>query len=682
MILPNWPWVRWLTAVALLLPDGLAQAGITSYGAFKGRNYFQASAAPPTASLEESHFAFFFAQGAAQDDIVLATATPHGSTVPMFMVASELDPERVEAESFYNTEAALNAAVPNEPVTFSIFDSTFQDYTASLTLAGDGYPAPTGLSNFAAAQQIDARAAFSLHWTSPVGLTADDFIVLQLENSEGPLWASQFPGLPGALAGTATSFSIPASLLIGQDLSLNLTFVNVTQQDTTSISGATGLSGYVSSIDIPLKLASGGTGGDTTPPRLLSSTPASPATGVPTSTSLTLHFSEAMQAGQQVNWFNVPNTDAITYSWSQDGETLTCSLPGGFPANASIIWALDPDSFKDLAGNSLTGAALGGVFATAGSGGSNPCEGGLNERTNLFFVSKEISYQQTSASAPVEHGDPVASFGTFFTPAAGTPVTAASVQLPGGEVKNLTSLFGNYFLSAEATSEAALIAAYPVGSYTGTLTAGSNTGSVTLPAVAAPPVPQVANYAAAQAVDPTAAFTLQWGAFTGAAGNDRLQLTVADDTGKTVFQAPDECAQPPVVLASSATAVTLPANLLAAGKTYQAELRFMKLGDFVTQSVPAFQGAASSSKLTRLTLKTTGGVLDTVLITAYRLPADGRFEVEVKAAASQTVFLEAWVNFNAWEPVNGGVAGANGQLTLKDQRLQVPDAQAYRVRTQ
>jgi hypothetical protein len=657
-------------------------AGVTAYGAFKGAHFEQLAAGAPAEISGGSHGAYLFVKAAAEEEILLASAQPAGALTPQLLFPRSDDPTLSEADSTFASLSALNGAVPDGTIAFSLFDGDFNQLSASLTLTGGAFPPAVGLSNFADSQNIDAQQEFILQWTVPAGVTAQDFVQIEVENADGLLLETPFPWSAGVLPATTTSFAIPANTLVGSDLKAQLIFIHVTGRNTTAIADATGLTGYFSSTRIPLKLASGG-GGDTTPPSLVSSSPSTMAIGVPTNTALVLTFSEPMQAAQAVNWFNVPNAAAINYAWSGDGRTLTCTLPGGFPASTQIIWGLDQDSFKDVAGNTLADGMIGGLFTTAaGGGGGTPCENGPAERSNFFFVSKEVAHVQTSAAAPAPGGDPVAMFGSFFTPAAGVSVSAASVRLPGGEVRNLTGALGRYFLSATAESEAALNTAFPAGNYIANVTVGGGSGSLTLPMVTAPPVPQCANFVAAQAVDPAAAFTLQWNAFAGATGNDRLEISIQDSQGNTVFQAPDECAQPPRLLAATATSVTLSAGLLQAGKTYDVELRFMRVGAVASSAAPAFEGTAGFSKVTRFTLKTTGGGSDSVVIKAFRLPADNRFEVDVEAGASQTVFLEAWVNFSSWEQVNGTVTGPLGLATLKDQRLQVPDAQVYRVRTQ
>jgi hypothetical protein len=207
-------------------------------------------------------------------------------------------------------------------------------------------------------------------------------------------------------------------------------------------------------------------------------------------------------------------------------------------------------------------------------------------------------------------------------------------------------------------------------------------GSISVTGDAYPTASPHGNYAAARAIDPKAGFSLPWNPFTGATANDRIEVVITDEQDRTVLQAPNECANPPVTLANTATSIQLAANLLAEGKTHTAEPRFQKIGATATSAAPAYEGTSGYGHVTKFTLKTTGGVPDVVTITGYRVAADGRFEVDVQTGPGKTEFLEVWVNLSTWEQVNGAVTGANGQATPRDRRTRVPSSPAYRVRTQ
>lgn len=670
-------------AASLLVAAAPAFAGISAYGLFKGRNQNQTG--PGTLvddSGGESYGVFAFIATAGPDELTLGQANIPGKLFPIFFGTGD-DPTAAIYEQSYPSKAELDADIPNGTVNFLIIDSDFANFNASLSVSGDSYPTASPIGNYAAAQAIDPAQPFTMEWTAPAGMTAGDYVVVSLHNADGEITRSPMPWQAGAMAGTATSFTIPANTLSGDELEANLTFVKVGGRNTTAISGAVGLTGYFASVSIPLKAGSGSSGGDTTKPTLANYAPGLGAQVDP-ATPLVLNFSEPMQPTQDVLWINVANSGSITYTWSNGGQTLTCAMPGGFPAGAAVIWGLNPSGFKDLAGNTLAGEGAGGSFSIKNTV-VEPCANNPTERRNFYFVMKDVGFVQTSAADPVEgrsDGDPVGQFGAFFTPGTGVTVSAASVRLPDGTVRPLSAVLGQYFTSGSAVSAAALNTAFPAGTYTGTVTVGGQTGNLALTMAGAPPVPKCANFAAAQAIDPKSAFTLQWNPFTGAAANDRVEVIITDDQGRTILQAPNECANPPVTLANSATSIQLAANLLAEGKTYHVELRFQKIGATASSAAPAYEGTSGYGHATKFTLKTTGGVPDTVTITGYRVAADGRFEVDVQAGAGKTVFLEAWVNFSMWEQVNGAVTGANGQATLKDQRTQIPGSQVYRVRTQ
>jgi len=673
------PGLALATAFALVAELN-AQAGVTSFGAFKGKNYIQQAANSVVTDSEDAFDTYFFVHTAEAEELVLASVKPQGAAVPTFLSPDLDDGTHHTLNQSFSTLAELNAAAPNGSFAFELFDEEFNTLHASLTIAGDAYPAGTGISNYADAQKIDPTKAFTFQWTPPAGLGANDYVVVEVWGDSGStqLAATSFPWEANALPGTTTSYTIPAGTLTGEDLELILLFIKVAARDTTTLAGATGLAGYFASAQVDIKLSSGG-GGDTLPPILIGSVPAPQATGVPPGNPLVLTFSEPMQPTQTVNWVNVPNAATIAYTWSNGGRTLSCTAPGGFPASTLVIWSLNPAGFTDLAGNKLTG--IPGGFFTTDAQTTDPCEDVLAAKTDFFFAIKEVSYEQSSSADPVEGGTPVASFGSFFEPAAGTSVSAASVRLPNGDVRNLSVFAGKYFLQAPTNSEAALTAAYPAGGYFGAVTISGVTGNLALLMPGAPPVPKCLNYAAAQGVDPAKDFTLQWNPFTGAAGNDRILIFITDDTGKAVYSAPDDCANPPRSLSSGATSTVLGAGLLSSGKTYHVELRFMKVSAFASQTGPTYQGGAGFSKINRFTLKTTGGNSGgTLRIKGYQLLGSGSLQLTIEAPVQQTLSLEASSDFVTWATVGGSIAGADGTALLTDTRGQIPSPTFYRVR--
>jgi hypothetical protein len=70
-------------------------------------------------------------------------------------------------------------------------------------------PGAPHLTNYPAAQSVNPAQPFVLGWDAFAGGTAADYIDVDI----GTVYASPNPGLPGALAGTARTFTIPAGTL-------------------------------------------------------------------------------------------------------------------------------------------------------------------------------------------------------------------------------------------------------------------------------------------------------------------------------------------------------------------------------------------------------------------------------------------------------------------------------------
>ena len=146
----------------------------------------------------------------------------------------------------FTTKSALDVAFPNGIYTQSIYAVHDGTKHVRLTLSGDLYPTDPAVSNWSAAQSVDMTEGFRLQWATFAGGTTNDYIRLEVENSEGQtVFASGEPGTPGALNGTNTSWFIPAGTFApGTNYSASLTFAKITGV-TNAFPGAIGLIGYL-----------------------------------------------------------------------------------------------------------------------------------------------------------------------------------------------------------------------------------------------------------------------------------------------------------------------------------------------------------------------------------------------------------------------------------------------------
>jgi len=169
--------------------------------------YNQTSAGTPTLDPSAS-FAF-------EAGTVLAsnrTATAISVKLPT-NVSTNLNRSPVAQESFTAFAASTNltsfqAAFPSGDYVFNVQGTPAEQVTvnfpASLT-----QPAAPHVNNYPAAQAVDASRPFLLSWDAFAGGTAADFIAVQI----GDVFRTADIGQSNALAGTATSISIPAGTL-------------------------------------------------------------------------------------------------------------------------------------------------------------------------------------------------------------------------------------------------------------------------------------------------------------------------------------------------------------------------------------------------------------------------------------------------------------------------------------
>jgi hypothetical protein len=153
---------------------------------------------------------------------------------------------------------------------------------------------------------------------------------------------------------------------------------------------------------------------------------------------------------------------------------------------------------------------------------------------------------------------------------------------------------------------------------------------------ALPPVPAVVNYAQAQAIDPTQAFTLQWNNFTGAGAQDVIWVQV-ESGGGVVFSTPIPGA--PGALSGTATQVVIPAGTLSGQDYILATISFLKVGAQTVGSLPNSTALAGSYRRTsvELTLADDGGNGD---------PTDGPVLISTEpASGSMNVVLNTEVQF-------------------------------------
>lgn len=229
-----------------------------------------------------------------------------------------------------------------------------------------------------------------------------------------------------------------------------------------------------------------------------------------------------------------------------------------------------------------------------------------------YYVAKVQDFVQTGAGTPVLDATTPFAFGAFVEEreTAGSTVNSARISLPTnpvlGSPKTLQSDGGDgWDFLREFNTKAALDAAIKPGTYTfsiNTVNQGLKGPAVTLPADAYPVTPHISNWANAQLIDASSAFTLNWDAFTGGTAEDFIQVSVVDRAGATVFRTPDFWEANPLV--GTARSVLIPAGTFVAGESYNAQLLFANASTLDRTTYKNSLGTTAYTKRTAFNLQT------------------------------------------------------------------------------
>ncbi len=635
---------------AAVLGAGLRVAAQDDDQITKTRRLVQTAAATTAAEAGNSFHFDLVLKSLGFPGVVGTLKLPSGTVLPASNVGSD----------FVISTAAANAAALNATYGSGAYVATItiggSPLSGTVHLGADAYPTAPLASNFAAAQAIDATADFDVQWAAFPGGTADDFIRVRLLDSTGGVIVED------SYDGTQTSYTIyTGNLSAGGSYHLELTFMKV-QERSDAASGFSFTSAFASTTMIPLVAKGSGGGSDTTPPTLAMSIPGNLGSLSNAFTAVAFQFSEKMNTTvHPVAWAAYAGATPIaldpakfTYIWGDDGATLAClydSQGKGWPAGATVTWTLPGSAtqFRDVAGNALVSAS--GIFQTTTP--VTNCDQNGPVETAGFGVFKFVSHLQTSAGAP--GADTNQPFAEGFS-RIGSSTGRAAVEYPADPAPKPHQLkfFGaplggtEIYLENFATP-AALDAAYPAGNYDFQLrdTKAPTTVlahvALVLGANGTPPVPHFANFAAAQAADAAADFTLSWDAFAGvSAATDYVSIEVDDEEGNTVFRAPDNCAHR--TLAVTATSIVIPKGTLAAGKTYSATLSFFRINDRdKLMPTTTAKGVFASDQSTRMALKTTGGVAPATapILKDLFVGVGGKLDLTVVATTGHPFTLES-----------------------------------------
>ena len=201
----------------------------TSFLVLEYSLFHQTSTAPP------AHTAFEFnAQSTLSSN---RTATNITVTLPTSAVSnlleSALSPERFSLALLISSQGTFSSNFPAGDYAFNVKGNP--DQLVTVTLPAYSYPNAPMVSNYTAAQSINPSQPFTLTWNTFTNGTSGDWIFFLVSLGSATSYQSPVFGQPGALNGTATSFTIPAGTLqANSNYTAEVAFVHVTQSTNGS----------------------------------------------------------------------------------------------------------------------------------------------------------------------------------------------------------------------------------------------------------------------------------------------------------------------------------------------------------------------------------------------------------------------------------------------------------------
>jgi hypothetical protein len=365
-------------------------------------------------------------------------------------------------------------------------------------------------------------------------------------------------------------------------------------------------------------------------PTILSVNPVNGATGISPSNPVVFTFSTAMNTSSVAEFTNAAGAFLpVVPVWSSGNTVLTCTPATPFPGGTNIYWFVIG---FDTSFNQLTGTTD-GSFTTSGSSSS---ANGTNTHTS-FVLDKFYLYDQTSTAAPSPDTNYAYLFSASTTLASNRTATSITLTIPTtGGVSNLTqnpTAPWDWYLTGFDTNQAHFESTFPQGAYTFNVQAAASNQTLvaTLPvSMPQPNAPHVTNYTAAQTINPGAPFTLGWDAFTGGAGASNFVYLNITRSGTNVFQTGGPGTTN--ALAGTTVTVTIPANTLPAGGTFDATLGFYRA--FQVTNDPVNVSSTFRASATQFTVSTTSGTGGTLTL-GYPHVANGIVSFDITCSPGQ-----------------------------------------------
>lgn len=601
---------------------------------------------------EPLHMFQVYAFGTALDSIVSGNVTVPGGEV-VNLVGDFLGDEylaEIGTEKGYDCPLELNTARPDGTYTVQLVTKNEGTHLTNLMLTGGPYPSVPHINNFAVLQTAAASSPITVKWVAMAGGTPSDFIHVRVMQFGGEddgtiLWQSGMPGEPGALNGTSLQAVIPAETLqAGHDYQAEVRFVKTVYAlpgPPLEIAGYYKLTGF--------RIRTAALPGTPLGSTLLRSNPLTGWSWVSVDSAIAFHFSHPMSASHiSITWTKDGgplSTGTFSYHWTQGNTVLLCKFSNDLPPDSEIGWTLNLPGFRDAANFPLSGSPT-GWFRTGMDTPESPPDVG-------FISLLKTKYHIQTGTTPVADGR--------FE--AGAEVEAnAPNRLKSA---NLTALTGGrsgpfyadpwdgneYEAPGEYGSKTDLDRFYPNGDYQFTMDGlGDGAHSVTLSLGSTdqyPDAPTITNLAALQAIDPGAPVIIEWNALSGWSnmpdvGGGYIELEILDGYGNELVWVEGMDLE-------SGTEYEVPAGTLRPGRSYQANLHFLRITDLDDTSYEGALAVAAFESRTRFTIRTTGQP-EMPVLALQQLGGTARIHAS-GGELNMTYALEASHNLQRWTPL-------------------------------
>jgi hypothetical protein len=170
--------------------------------------------------------------------------------------------DEFDIEAIYALKADLDGSLPNGLYTSDIVGFNDGNQTIGLDMSVENYPNDPTVLNFSTLASVNPTNALVLSWTAMTSPGANDFIRVTVKNTfSREVFETSLPGEVGALAGSATSVTIPAGTLApGRTYEVQLRFAKSADLDTSSYPGVRAQAAFakvtlfdLTTIGVPLR---------------------------------------------------------------------------------------------------------------------------------------------------------------------------------------------------------------------------------------------------------------------------------------------------------------------------------------------------------------------------------------------------------------------------------------------